>query len=161
MVKSNEGLSTNIKCLVRLKMIDVNSRNILVDNLMRTKLKPCGRHELSVEKLSRNAGYEVDVQVYYWNEYLGRDAKMDIVINNELAIECKYQAVGGTADEKLPFVYTECFKHWKKGIIVVDGPWWKEGGGLNIVTHCKKEAQKYGAEVLYLEEFKERLQNGF
>ena len=120
-------------------------------------MKDYKKHELLVEKLCRDAGHEVDTQVPYWSDYKGKDSFMDIVLDNNLAIECKFQKGTGTADEKFPYVLQECFKNWGKGIIVVDGSWWDEGQGLNIVTYCKTIAHEWNSEVLYLEEFKERV----
>ena len=44
-------------------------------------------------------------------------------------VECKWQAVSGSVDEKLPYVYLNAIERWeeKEIIILIDGKGWKKG----------------------------------
>ncbi len=47
----------------------------------------------------------------------------------DIRIECKWQQVAGSVDEKLPYLYLNCIEAMPENhvIIVIDGDGWKEG----------------------------------
>jgi hypothetical protein len=61
-----------------------------------------------------------------------KNAKMDFFVNDlDLAIECKYQRVAGTSDQKMPFVVQniEIFPS-SSGLLIVSGKHFRENFGL-------------------------------
>ena len=49
--------------------------------------------------------------------------------SKEIRIECKWQQVSGSVDEKLPYLYLNCIESMpeKEIIVVIDGDGWKKG----------------------------------
>ncbi|MEY4579038.1 MAG: hypothetical protein RL701_3741 [Pseudomonadota bacterium] len=62
-----------------------------------------------------------------------------------LAIECKYQRVQGTADEKIPYALQDLEALWMPGCLVYAGEGWSEGvlhtlEGSKLAAFCLPEA---------------------
>lgn len=80
----------------------------------------------AVANLGRELGLEVTQQVRVARRIWGAVRRIDIVLINPqtrktLGIECKYQAVGGTAEEKIPATIQD-IKAWPiAGIVVFSG----------------------------------------
>jgi hypothetical protein len=74
---------------------------------------------------------------YRWQCYIGKTVygkrrKVDIVLRHattghRLAVECKYQEVSGTADEKLPYAVLNQKTLPIPGVIVFGGRGWSDG----------------------------------
>jgi len=77
------------------------------------------------EVLLTNAPYETIYKHRGHTEYLLRSKRF----NKEIRIECKWQQVSGSVDEKLPYLYLNCIETMpeKEIIIVIDGDGWKKG----------------------------------
>ena len=56
-------------------------------------------------------------------------------------IECKWQQVSGSVDEKLPYLYLNCIEAMPEDniIILIDGEGWKHGGIQWIKDAAQKE----------------------
>lgn len=71
-------------------------------------------------------------------EFLLKSKKYNI----EIRIECKWQQVSGSVDEKLPYLYLNCIEAMpeQKIIVVIDGKGWKHGSieWLKESVHAKK-----------------------
>jgi len=59
----------------------------------------------------------------------------------EARIECKWQQVSGSVDEKLPYLYLNCIEAMPEDniIILIDGEGWKHGGIQWIKDAAQKE----------------------
>jgi hypothetical protein len=94
--------------------------------------------EQDVEALLNAMGIEFEKQVKFTDCYGNVRAKMDFVIEamakpnlkSHVAIECKRQTVGGTADQKLPFVY-ENLQAFDSGLVVLDGEHYHRREGIH------------------------------
>lgn len=81
--------------------------------------------------------------------------------NMDIRIECKWQQVAGSVDEKLPYLYLNCIEAMPENhiIIIIDGDGWKKGAitWLKNAVKQKKYAtdDKQGKiiEVMDLKEF--------
>lgn len=91
--------------------------------------------EKDVESLFNALGIDFQSQVKFTDCYGNNRAKMDFVIG-DLAIECKRQNVGGTADQKLPFVY-ENLQAFERGLIVLDGIHYHKREGIHNYLNSK------------------------
>lgn len=63
---------------------------------------------------------------------IGKDRQIDIFVlrphdSRALAIECKYQDVPGTADEKIPYALDDLAALWVPGCLVYAGRGWSRG----------------------------------
>lgn len=81
--------------------------------------------------------------------------------NCEIRIECKWQQVNGSVDEKFPYLYLNCIETMKEKeiVIIIDGGGAKEGSvsWLKEVTRTKKYTSEYNNDkeihVFSLSEF--------
>lgn len=93
------------------------------------------QHGMSLEdrvaKLAESLGLKVERKVKVGYRLWGRRREIDLVLrkpNSEkiLGVECKYQSVSGTAEEKILAVL-EDMKHWPiPGLLVIDGQGFSE-----------------------------------
>ncbi|MEO8707288.1 MAG: PD-(D/E)XK nuclease superfamily protein [Kofleriaceae bacterium] len=63
---------------------------------------------------------------------IGKDRQIDVFVvrpadQRAIAIECKYQDVQGTADEKIPYALDDLEALWVPGILVYSGRGWSRG----------------------------------
>jgi|TARA_R100000081_G_C4740869_1_gene128824 galactitol-specific phosphotransferase system IIB component len=112
--------------------------------------------EAVCENLLQEHNIEFESQVPYTNLYGSNRSKMDIVVG-DLYIECKFQDVSGSVDEKIPFVM-ENLEQFPKGMIVLGGKHWKSKRGELIYKYIN--SSRYKTEALYYEEFVERVKDG-
>ena len=78
----------------------------------------------------------------------GRDIRVsrsEFIISDDATdtfcrVECKWQAVSGSVDEKLPYVYLNAIESWDEDeiIILIDGKGWKE----NAIAWLKDAVDK-------------------
>ena len=84
--------------------------------------------------LIHNAPYESVYAVATPTEEQNRSSRCECIISNPQTktfcrIECKWQAVSGSVDEKLPYLYLNAVERWfeEEIIILIDGKGWKRG----------------------------------
>ena len=81
--------------------------------------------------------------------------------NLEIRIECKWQQVAGSVDEKLPYLYLNTIEAMpeKDIMILIDGDGWKEGAiewlksAVSIKKYTTKENDNKNIKVFLLKEF--------
>jgi len=79
-----------------------------------------------VSQLALELGLEIKKQVRVARRIWGAIRRIDVVITHPqtrktLGVECKYQAVGGTAEEKIPAVINDIAAWPITGIVVFEG----------------------------------------
>jgi len=79
-----------------------------------------------VSQLALELGLEIKKQVRVARRIWGAVRRIDVVITHPqtrktLGVECKYQAVGGTAEEKIPAVINDIAAWPIPGIVVFEG----------------------------------------
>jgi len=96
--------------------------------------------KLEQEVASILADLDIDFQsqVKFMDCYGNSRAKMDFMID-DLAIECKRQEVGGTADQKIPFVY-ENLSMFRRGLLVLDGAHFHRREGILNYLNSKRSS---------------------
>ena len=107
--------------------------------------------EKEVASILTNLDIDFQTQVKFTDCYGNSRAKMDFMIN-DLAIECKRQQVGGTVDQKIPFVY-ENLSMFKKGLLVLDGEHFRNREGLLNYLNSKRSSFFYWCFVEQLEDW--------
>src|SRR2546423_14456635 len=80
----------------------------------------------TVGELGRDLGLEVKEQVRVARRIWGAVRRIDVVLTHPqtrktLGVECKYQAVGGTAEEKIPATVQDISAWPITGIVVFSG----------------------------------------
>ena len=94
--------------------------------------------EQEVSSILTNLDINFESQVKFTDCYGNSRAKMDFMID-DLAIECKRQEVGGTADQKIPFVY-ENLSMFKRGLLVLDGAHFHRREGIIKYLNSKRSS---------------------
>lgn len=94
--------------------------------------------ENEVEAILRDLNLDFQSQVKFTDCYGNTRSKMDFMID-DLAIECKRQEVGGTADQKIPFVY-ENLSMFKRGLLVLDGAHFHRREGILNYLNGKRSS---------------------
>jgi hypothetical protein len=77
-------------------------------------------------------GLAVYTEVSFGRTIIGKNRRIDILVLREsdqtaFAIECKYQRVSGTADEKIPYALLDLEALWIPGCLVYAGTGWSSG----------------------------------
>lgn len=80
---------------------------------------------------------------------IGKNRKLDCLVlrktdQRALALECKYQQVAGTTDEKIPYALLDLEALWIPGCLVYAGEGWSEGvlhtlQGSRLAVSCLPE----------------------
>lgn len=94
--------------------------------------------EQEVASILTNLDINFESQVKFTDCYGNSRAKMDFMID-DLAIECKRQEVGGTADQKIPFVY-ENLSMFKRGLLILDGTHFHRREGIIKYLNSKRSS---------------------
>lgn len=91
-------------------------------------------------------GLVVYTEVALGKSIIGKDRQIDVFVvrpndQRALAIECKYQDVPGTADEKIPYALADLAALWIPGCLVYAGAGWSRGvlhtlEGSKLAAHC-------------------------
>jgi len=91
-------------------------------------------------------GLAVYTEVALGKSIIGKDRQIDVFVvratdQRALAIECKYQDVPGTADEKIPYALADLAALWLPGCLVYAGGGWSRGvlhtlEGSKLAAHC-------------------------
>jgi len=92
--------------------------------------------EQEVASILADLDIDFESQVKFTDCYGNTRAKMDFMVD-DLAIECKRQEVGGTADQKIPFVY-ENLSMFKRGLLVLDGAHFHSRQGIIDYLNAKR-----------------------
>ena len=111
------------------------------------------------------AGKQYAKQVYCGKTIYETPRKVDFLVINEalfpddLIIECKWQQVSGSVDEKYPFLLFNIIKTGVPTIILIDG----EGYRLAALKFLKDEVSKASAlrGAWTMAEFQTQVNNGF
>lgn len=94
--------------------------------------------EAEVESILQNLDLDFQSQVKFTDCYGNARSKMDFMVD-DLAIECKRQEVGGTVDQKIPFVY-ENLSMFKRGLLVLDGQHFHTRTGIQDYLNAKRSS---------------------
>lgn len=91
-------------------------------------------------------GIEVYTEVSLGKTIIGKNRRLDIFAlrpsdQRSLAIECKYQNVKGTADEKIPYALQDIEAMWVPGCVAYAGEGWSQGvlhtlEGSRLAVYC-------------------------
>ncbi len=85
-----------------------------------------------VVELAQVLGLETRMEVKAARRIWGAERRIDVVLKEEstrklLGVECKFQKVKGSAEEKIPSMLKD-IEHWPiPGIVVIDGPGFSKG----------------------------------
>lgn len=77
-------------------------------------------------------GLVVYTEVSFGKTIIGKNRQIDVFVLREadqkaLALECKYQQVQGTTDEKIPYALQDLEALWIPGCLVYAGDGWSKG----------------------------------
>lgn len=77
-------------------------------------------------------GLAVYTEITLGKTIIGKDRKIDIFVvhsndQSALAVECKFQDVAGTTDEKIPYALEDLEALWVPGCLVYAGEGWSRG----------------------------------
>jgi hypothetical protein len=94
-------------------------------------------------------GVVVYTEVSLGKTIIGKNRQLDVFAlrkadQRALALECKYQEVQGTTDEKIPYALQDLEALWIPGCLVYAGPGWSKGvlhtlEGSRRAVHCLPE----------------------
>lgn len=98
-------------------------------------MQPHAYRDLIAAYVDRNFGSQglvVYTEVSLGRTIIGKNRRIDVFVLRErdqtaLAIECKYQQVSGTADEKIPYALQDLEALWIPGCVVYAGKGWSHG----------------------------------
>ena len=109
--------------------------------------------EAQVESILQSLDLNYQKEVQFVDCYDNSRSRMDFMVD-DLAIECKRQNVGGTVDQKIPFVY-ENLSMFKRGLLVLDGEHFHRREGILRYLNAKKSSFFAWCFVEELEEWLE------
>ena len=92
--------------------------------------------ELQVETVLASLNLDYKKEVRFTDCYGNSRSRMDFMVD-DIAIECKRQNVGGTVDQKIPFVY-ENLSMFKRGLLVLDGDHFHRREGILRYLDAKR-----------------------
>ena len=103
-----------------------------------------------IDKNFGPAGLAVYVEVSLGKTIIGKDRRVDVFVvrtndQRALAVECKYQDVQGTTDEKIPYALQDLAALWVPGCLAYAGHGWSRGvlhqlEGSRLAAHCMPDA---------------------
>ena len=115
-------------------------------------MQPHDYRDLIAAYLEANFGAKglvVYTEVSLGKTIIGKNRKVDILVlrksdQRSLALECKYQRVSGTADEKIPYALQDLEALWIPGCLVYAGEGWSQGvlhtlEGSRLGVNCLPE----------------------
>lgn len=98
----------------------------------------------------RPHGLVVYTEVSLGKTIIGKNRRIDLFLLREedqraLAIECKYQSVSGTTDEKIPYALQDLESMWLPGCLAYAGKGWSPGvlhtlEGSRLAVFCDPKA---------------------
>jgi hypothetical protein len=103
-----------------------------------------------IETSFGSSGIVVYTEVSLGKTIIGKNRKLDLFAlrksdQRAIALECKYQAVPGTTDEKIPYALQDLEALWIPGCLVYAGEGWSQGvlhtlEGSKRAVFCLPEA---------------------
>jgi hypothetical protein len=103
-----------------------------------------------LDEVYGSRGLVVYTEVSLGKTIIGKNRRIDVFVLREtdqraLAIECKFQNVSGTADEKIPYALQDLEALWIPGCLVYGGDGWSDGvlhtlRGSKRAVHCLPRA---------------------
>lgn len=98
-------------------------------------MKPHDYRDLIAAYIDANfgpRGVVVYTEVSFGKTIIGKNRQVDVFVlrrsdQKALALECKYQQVAGTTDEKIPYALLDLEALWIPGCLVYAGEGWSEG----------------------------------
>jgi hypothetical protein len=106
-------------------------------------------------------GLMVYTEVSLGKTIIGKNRKLDILIlrkadQRSLALECKYQRVSGTADEKIPYALQDLDAMWIPGCLVYGGEGWSQGvlhtlEGSRLAVFCLPQSPELSRSASTIE----------
>lgn len=125
------------------KMLEKNVTSIIVDRGYQF-VKPMQFFPMqTMEQPIFTSNYHVGKNIY------GKDREVDIIIYhpklypNCLVIECKWQAVAGSVEEKYPFLVLSIQQNEYDSIIILDGNGYSKGAKQWLLNQAGKNNLKY------------------
>lgn len=92
-------------------------------------------------------GLVVYTEVPVGKTIIGKNRRLDVLAlrrddQRVLAVECKWQEVRGTTDEKIPYALADLEAMWIPGCLAYAGPGWSRGvlhtlEGSRLAVHCE------------------------
>jgi hypothetical protein len=121
--------------------------------------------DLIASYIDRNfgeSGLLVYTEVSLGKTIIGKDRKIDVFVvrrsdQKAIALECKYQEVQGTTDEKIPYTLQDLEALWIPGCVVYAGEGWSRGvlhtlEASRLAAYClPEEALARGSETRELD----------
>ena len=95
--------------------------------------------ENEVEAILQSLDLEYQKEYKFTDCYGNTKSRMDFMVGG-LAIECKRQMVGGTVDQKMPFVF-ENLSLFDRGLLVIDGDHFRKREG--IINYLNNKAAMF------------------
>ena len=102
-----------------------------------------------VEKQFASRGLVVYSEVSLGKTIIGKNRRVDLFVlrkedQRALALECKYQRVSGTTDEKIPYALQDLESMWVPGCLAYAGDGWSQGvlhtlEGTRLAVYCLPE----------------------
>jgi hypothetical protein len=102
-------------------------------------------------------GLEVYREVSLGKSIIGKNRRIDVFLRfpeteAALAVECKYQDVSGTVDEKIPYALNDIESMWIRGCVVYAGRGFSEGvihmlQGSSHAAYCLPEEPSLGPSI--------------
>ena len=113
--------------------------------------------ELQCEELLANNGIDFETQVPYTNLYGSSRCRIDLVVN-KLHIECKFQNVSGSVDEKIPYCLHN-LEQFGGGLVILGGDHWRTERGKTIREWANdaKASGLFSSTVVTFEEWQNNL----
>jgi hypothetical protein len=148
-----------------------NKTGNLLENFVEQSLKAKGYREFwnHKEQLFSNCnaigGKQYGKQVLCGKTIYETDRKVDFFIVNQdvfpngLIIECKWQQVSGSVDEKYPFLLFNIIKTAVPTVILIDGNGYRKAALNFLKTEVSKTSALRGAWTM--REFQTEINNGF
>lgn len=102
-----------------------------------------------IERQFSSRGLTVYREVSLGKTIIGKNRRVDLFVlrkedQRALALECKYQRVSGTTDEKIPYALQDLESMWVPGCLVYAGEGWSQGvlhtlEGTRSAVYCLPE----------------------
>ena len=119
--------------------------------------------ENRIESIIQGKTANYESQVPYTNLYGSDRARMDFCIKGKinLNIECKYQKVSGSVDEKIPFCIENLLKQDKDGVLVLGGHHFYTPRGEKILAWAENTLKNTKVSVVRADDFSDFLDEVF
>ncbi len=119
--------------------------------------------EQRIETIIQSKTADYKAQAPYTNLYGSNRARMDFYINGtiDLNIECKFQKVSGSVDEKIPFCIENLLAQDNDGVLVLGGHHLDTPRGELILAWAKERLAEERVSVIKADDFSDYLDELF